>query len=65
MEDLLDMELNVIVHAIATIGNFKRSEFCLVEDDHGGHALLYQLIRSVPSLFDVSGNRKKRKVGST
>ena len=57
MKDLLDMELNVIVHAIARMGSFAGA-------DYGGRKLLYQLIRSVPSLFDVSSsNRKKRKEG--
>ena len=55
MKELLDMESNVMVHAIARIGS-------AVGGNYGGRVLLYQLIRSVPSLLDVSGNMKKGKV---
>ena len=55
MKDLLDMELNIMVHAIARIGS-------AAGGDYGGRKLLYQLIRSVPSLFDVSSNMKKRDI---
>jgi len=57
MKELLDMELNLMVHAISRIGSRSVSG-C----EFGGRTLLYQLIRSVPSLFDVSSNMKKRKV---
>ena len=46
MKELLDMESNEMVHAIARIGSAAGS-------DYGGRKLLYQLIRSVPSLFDA------------
>jgi len=55
MKELIDMDLNVMVHAIARIGS-------LTGGKNGGHTLLYQLIRSVPSLFDVSSNMKKGKL---
>jgi len=55
MKELLDMELNVIAHAIAMIGS-------AAGGNYGGRVLLYQLIRSVPSLLDVSGNMKKGRV---
>jgi len=55
MKELLDMELNAMVHAIARIGSAAGGVY-------GGRTLLYQLIRSAPSLLDVSGNMKKGKV---
>jgi len=67
MKDIWDMELNVIAHAIATIGCFAKDNIVATQDgpSTSGHTLLYQIMRSVPSLFDVSSsNRKNRKVGS-
>ena len=67
MKDIWDMELNVMVHAIATIGCFAKDGFSAIATPDGpstlGHTLLYQIMRSVPSLFDVSSsNMKNRKV---
>jgi len=63
MKDILDMELNVMVHAIATIGGLGLGHQRAVLG-YGGHALLYQIMRSVPALFDASEYMKKGKVGS-
>jgi len=67
MKDIWDMELNIMVHAIARIGCFAKDNIVATQDgpSTSGHTLLYQIMRSVPSLFDVSSsNRKNRKVGS-
>jgi len=62
MKDIWDMELNVMVHAIATVGCFAKYN---IVPSTSEHTLLYQIMRSVPSLFDVSSsNMKNRKVGS-
>ena len=62
MKDIWDMELNIMVHAIATIGCFAKYN---IVPSTSEHTLLYQIMRSVPSLFDVSSsNMKNRKVGS-
>jgi hypothetical protein len=45
IKEILDMELNVMAHAIARIGS-------AAGGDYGGRVLLYQLIRSVPSLLE-------------
>jgi len=58
MQELIDMEMNVMVYAIARIGS--RGGWKYTPQTN---ALLYRLIRSVPSLFDVSRNTKKRKMG--
>jgi len=59
MQELIDMEMNVMVHAIARIGSRGGWQYTPQTN-----ALLYRLIRSVPSLFDVSRNTKKRKMGA-
>jgi len=69
MKDIWDMEFNVMVHAIARIGCFAKDNFSAIATQDGistsVHTLLYQIMRSVPSLVDVSSsNRKNRKVGS-
>ena len=50
------MELNVIPQAVAWIGR-----------DGTGHSLLYQLVKSIPSLFEFDstarGAARKRKLG--
>jgi len=66
MKEILDMDLNVMVHVIAMLGCFsKDGHHTNALLGHGEHTLLYQIMRSVPSLFDVSSSkRKNRKVES-
>ena len=64
MKEILDMELNVIAHALAMLGYFAKEGHPNPLLGNGAHTLLYQIMRSVPSLFDVSSNMKNRKLGS-
>ena len=66
MKDIWEMELNVMGHAIARIGCFAKENYSATKQgpSTSEHTLLYQIMRSVPSLVDVSSNMKNRKVGS-
>ena len=52
IQDLVDMSLNVIPHAIAWVGR-----------DDTARSLLYHLVHGMPSLFDFRG--KAKAVGGT
>ena len=65
MKDLLDLDLNVLPHMIASIGFNKatgRSHY--LDMAKGRQSLLYQLFRAWPLLCDIKSNSKSKVLGS-
>ena len=52
MQEFVSMELEVLPHAIGWTGR-----------DDTGHSILYQLVRSMPSLFDYESMKAKATTG--
>jgi len=70
IKDLLDLDLNILPHMIASIGSGKApgSGYYYLDRFRGRQSLLYQLFRAWPLLCDVRNNSKvsgsKRKMTS-